>query len=409
MTKLFNTIEDALEDIRRGQIVIVLDDEDRENEGDFVMASEKVTPQAINLMATHGRGLICVPITKERASDLDLPLMTEGRENQSFQKTAFTISVDARAGGTGISAEDRTLTVKTLVDPSAHPRDLLRPGHCFPLVASSGGVLERNGHTEAAVDLARLAGLFPSGVICEIAAHDGSMARRDELLRLASELDMKIITIKDLIEYRKRTEDLVEKTSSVRLPNAYGDFELKLFQSKLNPAEHHLAYTLGDFEGGPTDEEVLVRIHSECLTGDVLGSMRCDCGEQLQNSLKKIAAEGKGAVIYLRQEGRGIGLVDKIRSYELQDQGHDTVEANHQLGLPEDMREYYFAVQILKKLGISRVKLITNNPHKLSDLKKFGIEVVERVALDIPHNIYNKKYLETKRTKMGHFLSSFSE
>ena len=393
----FDSIESALADIKAGKMIIVVDDESRENEGDFIMAAEHITAEAINFMACEGRGLICVPITEERAEELELDLMI--RSNKSLHQTAFTVSVDFVDSGTGISAEDRAKTVKSMVNPDTKPAELLRPGHIFPLIAKSGGVLIRDGHTEAAVDLARLAGLDPSGVICEISNPDGSMARQDTLLKVAKKFGLKIITIKDLIQYRRKTELFIEQKASIPFPCEKGDFELYSFKSKLND-EHHLAFVKGDLD--EINEPLLVRVHSECFTGDIFGSKRCDCGDQLNKSMELIEEKGKGLIIYLRQEGRGIGLENKIKAYELQDKGFDTISANHKLGFEEDLREYSFAAQILKYFNIQKINLLTNNPLKVSGLKESGIDVVTKTPLEIFPNENNLKYLEAKRDKMGH-------
>lgn len=395
----FDTIEDAILDIKNGRIVIVVDDEDRENEGDFIMAAEKITPEAVNFMATYGRGLICAPITSKKAQDLQLDLMI--KSNDSLHGTAFTVSVDSVNAGTGISAVDRTKTIQALVNPCTTPLDLLRPGHIFPLIAKDGGVLIRNGHTEAAVDLAKLSGLEAAGVICEIQNEDGSMARVDELFKIAQKFSLKLITIKDLVNYRIKNEIYINETVSINFPNEYGTFKLHMYENLLNRKEEHLALVKGDFSDG---SPVLVRIHSECFTGDLFGSKRCDCGEQLKKSLRMMEEEGRGILIYLRQEGRGIGLLNKIKAYDLQDKGYDTVTANHMLGFNADLRQYGFAAQILKKLGVKKVKLLTNNPGKLLDLMEFGIDITQRIALEIEPNELNFHYLETKRDKLGHFI-----
>lgn len=395
----FSRIEEALDDIREGKIVIVVDDEDRENEGDFVMAAEKITPEAVNFMVTHGRGQLCVPLTGKRLDDLELPLMVE--RNTARLGTAFTVSVDALKGTTtGISAHDRAATIRTLVDPKAKPSDLARPGHVHPLKAIEGGVLRRAGHTEATVDLPRLAGLQPAGVLCEIMSEDGSMARLPELVGLAERFGLKIITIADLIKYRRRTERLVEKVAECDLPTRYGTFRLHAYKSHVdqNP---YIALTMGEIDDG---EPVLVRIHSSCLTGDLLGSLRCDCGDQLHLALSRIAREGRGMVLYIQQEGRGIGLLNKIRAYALQDQGADTVEANQMLGLPADARDYGIGAQILVDLGIHKIRLMTNNPAKRAGLEGYDLEIVERVPLEVEPNESNVRYLHTKRDKMGHLL-----
>lgn len=396
----FNTIDEALEDFRKGKILIVVDDEDRENEGDFIMAAEKVTPEAINFMAKHGRGLICVAMTGARLDELDLhPMVTD---NTAPLGTNFTVSVDAKEGiTTGISAMDRAHTVKVLIDPKSKPRDLARPGHIFPLRAQEGGVLVRAGHTEAVVDLARIAGLkCHAGVLCEIMDDDGSMARIPRLMEIARQFDLKIITIADLIEYRRRTEVLVRRLETVDFPTKYGHFILHMYESAIDPNEH-LAIVKGKIDDG---EPTLVRVHSQCLTGDILGSLRCDCGEQLAQALIQIEQEGRGVLLYMRQEGRGIGLRNKIHAYRLQDQGKDTVEANEALGFKPDLRHYGIGAQILYDLGIRKIRLLTNNPKKIVGLEGYGLEIVERVPIVIHPNKYNAKYLETKRSKLGHLI-----
>ena len=396
----FNTIKEAIADIKQGKMIIVTDDCQRENEGDLVMAAEKITHEAVNFMATHGRGLICVPITEERRKKLDIPLMTS--ENDSEFKTAFGISVDSKKGGTGISAMDRARTIKALVDKATSPSDLMRPGHIFPLVANSKGVLKRAGHTEAAVDMATLSGFKPVGVICEICNEDGSMARLPELFKMAKKFSLKIITIEDIIEYRQQNEILITEESSIEFPSRYGMFNLHLFKGMID-LKQHIALVKGDLKG-----TVLTRVHSECLTGDLLGSLRCDCGEQLQKSLELIEKEG-GILLYLRQEGRGIGLANKIKAYHLQDQGLDTVSANHQLGLQADLRDYYIAGQILQHFNIKKINLVTNNPRKLNDLQKFGIDVIKRIPLEIDPNSTNRDYLLAKRDRLGHILNLKTE
>jgi len=392
----FNTIEDAIKEIQKGRMVIVVDDEDRENEGDFVMAAEKITPQAINFMSTFGKGLICTPITASRARELELDLMV--KSNDALHQTAFTVSIDSVFGGTGISASDRSLTIKEMVRADVKPEEFMRPGHIFPLIAKDGGVIERPGHTEAAVDLARLAGLHPAGVICEIIDEDGEMARRDRLFEMAKEFGMMMITIKDLIEFRKSEEKLLKKSSEIDFPNKYGNFKLHMFE---RGSEHHFALVKGDLA---KIEAPIVRIHSECLTGDVFGSLRCDCGDQLAESMKLIEKEGAGILVYLRQEGRGIGLPNKIKAYTLQDAGADTVEANLKLGFKSDLREYDAAAEMLKALGVKKIKLMTNNPDKVSGLTSYQIEIVERLPLEIKSQSKNHQYLLTKKLKMGHYL-----
>jgi 3,4-dihydroxy 2-butanone 4-phosphate synthase/GTP cyclohydrolase II len=400
----FDSIEDAISDIKNGKMVIVVDDENRENEGDFIMAAEKITPEAVNFMATYGRGLICVPISSKRAKELQLDLMI--KTNDALHGTAFTISVDSVDAGTGISAEDRATTITAMVNPGTHPDELLRPGHIFPLIANDGGVLIRNGHTEAATDLSRLAGLKKAGVICEISNADGSMARVPELIKIAKEHDLKLITIKDLVDYRIKNETFVTETSCIDFPNEYGDFKMHMFENSLDPKEHHMAFVKGDVNQDVNDEPVLVRIHSECFTGDLFGSKRCDCGDQLKTSMQMIEAKGRGVLVYLKQEGRGIGLQNKIKAYDLQDQGYDTISANHKLGFETDLREYGFAAQILKILNVKKIKLLTNNPSKLLDLLKYGIEISERLSLEVEPNEVNLHYLKTKQDKMGHLIST---
>lgn len=396
-----SNIEAALKDLKDGKILIVVDDEDRENEGDFIMAADKVTPEAINFMSKYGRGIICLALTEEQAKKLELEYMVE--QNTALHGTAFTVTIDARHGTTtGVSAYDRALTIKTAIDPETKPQDLARPGHIFPLIAKPGGVLRRAGHTEAVVDLARLAGLTPAGVLCEIMDEDGHMARLPQLEKIAKEFNLKIITIADLIEYRRRTEKLVRRVTDVDLPTAYGHFRLVLYENMLDPTDHHLALIKGDLSG---DEPVLVRVHSECLTGDTLGSLRCDCGDQLHYAMQKIEEEGRGALLYMRQEGRGIGLPNKILAYRLQDEGRDTVEANVELGFKPDLRDYGLGAQMLLDLGIKRIRLMTNNPRKVVGLEGYGLEIVERVPIQIHPNPNNAKYLQTKKEKLGHILS----
>jgi len=401
--KAFDTIEEAVGDIRDGKIVIVVDDEDRENEGDFIQAAEKVTPEAINFMAKYGRGLICVAMTKQRLDDIGVTPMVV--DNTSKMGTPFTISVDAvRNTTTGSSAHDRAVTIATLVDPATRPTDLAKPGHIFPLRAMDGGVLRRAGHTEAVVDLAKLAGLYPAGVLCEIMDEDGKMARVPRLLDIAREHGLKIVTIADLIESRRRHEVLVKRIAKTRLPSKYGDFELYLYESEESD-HHHVALVKGDpaKAGKP-----LVRVHSQCLTGDIFGSLRCDCGEQLGKALKMIEASGAGVFLYMRQEGRSIGLANKIKAYALQDQGRDTVEANEDLGFPADPRDYGIGAQILADLGLTKIRLLTNNPRKIVGLEAYGLEVVERVPIEVCPNPNNADYLATKRAKLGHLLENIS-
>jgi 3,4-dihydroxy 2-butanone 4-phosphate synthase / GTP cyclohydrolase II len=399
MKTQFNTIEEVLADIREGKMVIITDDPDRENEGDLVLAAEKVTPEAINFMVMHARGLVCAPITHHRAQELGLQRMV--LENRESQKTAFTVSVDAAEGvTTGISAADRAATIHLLVDPQTTPQDLVQPGHVFPLQAKEGGVLQRAGHTEAAVDLARLAGLQPAGVICEILHDDGTMARVPELLAFKKKHGLKIATIEDLIAYRRKTERLIEREQIIKLPTDYGDFELHMYRSLTDDA-HHLALVKGTIDPA---KPMLVRVHSECLTGDVFGSLRCDCGSQLQSAMKQIEQAGSGVLLYMRQEGRGIGLSAKIHAYKLQEQGLDTVEANEKLGFPAELREYGIGAQILADLGVHKMRFLTNNPKKVIGLEAYGLEIVEIVPIRTAANPHNAKYLETKRLKMGHLL-----
>ncbi|MDA8228631.1 MAG: bifunctional 3,4-dihydroxy-2-butanone-4-phosphate synthase/GTP cyclohydrolase II [Desulfitobacterium hafniense] len=395
----FNTIEEAIEDIRAGKMIVVVDDEDRENEGDLLMAADKVTPEAINFMAINGRGLICVPLTPSRIEELQLDPMVQ--QNTDPHGTAFTVSVDAASSTTGISAHERAATVQVLLDPASKPQDLRRPGHIFPLKAKEGGVLVRAGHTEGAVDLARLAGLTPAGVICEIMNEDGTMARVPDLLKFVEHHGLKIITLKDLISYRRKTEKLVERVIGISLPTDFGEFKAIGYHSILDNQEH-LALVKGTVDDG---EPVLVRVHSECLTGDVFHSRRCDCGDQLTAALEQIEREGRGVLLYMRQEGRGIGLLNKLKAYKLQEEGKDTVEANLALGFPPDLRDYGVGAQILVDLGITEVQLMTNNPRKIVGLDGYGLEVVSRVPIEMPAKPENIRYLNTKRTKLGHYLS----
>jgi len=396
----FDEIAEAIEDIKQGKIVIVCDDEDRENEGDMIMAAEKATPEAVNFISKYARGLMCVPMTNDRLKQLQLNQMVS--ENTARMGTRFTVSVDYLIGTTtGISAFDRAATIRALAADETNPGDLGRPGHIFPLQARDGGVLARAGHTEATVDLARLAGKSPVGVLCEILDEDGTMARVPSLMKIAEKFDLKIVTVKDLIAYRRRHEKLVHKIESVNLPTKFGDFKLHLYESTIDD-HYHLAIEKGEVSG---KENVLVRVHSSCVTGDILGSLRCDCGDQLAASLRMIEKEGLGLVLYMRQEGRGIGLANKIRAYKLQEHGRDTVEANLELGFAADLRDYGIGAQILADMGLTKIRLMTNNPKKVVGIQGYGLEVVERVPMAISPNEYNQRYLDTKRDKLGHLLS----
>ena len=401
----FNTIEEAIQDIKQGKVIIVIDDENRENEGDFVAAAEMATPEMINFMATHGKGLICTPLLESRCKELGLELMIG--KNTAIHETPFTISVDLIGHGctTGISASDRAKTIKALVDPNINPDELGKPGHIFPLKAREGGVLRRAGHTEAAVDLARLAGLQPAGVIVEILNEDGSMARTPELHKIAEKFELKFITIKDLIEYRIKNESLISEEANIELPTDFGDFKLKAYRQTTN-GQLHLAIYKGVWG---KEEKLLVRVHSSCMTGDIFGSCRCDCGHQLQSALQQIEAEGKGILVYMNQEGRGIGLLNKLKAYELQEKGRDTVEANTELGFNMDDRDYGIGAQILRAMKVTKIRLLSNNPKKRVGLIGYGIEIVESVALEIDSNIHNEFYLKTKRDKMGHSFKKLDE
>ncbi len=395
---MLDSIESAIEEIRKGKLIIVVDDESRENEGDFITSAKNLTPEIINFMSKNGRGLICAPLAEERCDELGLELMVN--RNTALHATPFTVSVDLLGHGctTGISAQDRSKTIKALIDPETKPQDLGKPGHIFPLRAKSGGVLRRAGHTEATVDLARLAGHGEAGALVEIMHEDGTMARLPELIKLAKKFDLKLISIKDLIAYRLKTESLVHEDVKVNMPTKYGNFELIAFK-QINTGEEHMALKKGSWK---KDEPVLVRVHSSCMTGDILGSLRCDCGDQLHAAMKMVEAEGKGVVLYMNQEGRGIGLINKLKAYKLQEEGRDTVEANIELGFQQDERDYGVGAQILRQMGITKIKLISNNPRKRAGITGYDLEIVDTIPIEIASNKYNKKYLETKRDKLGH-------
>ncbi|HOM26009.1 MAG TPA: bifunctional 3,4-dihydroxy-2-butanone-4-phosphate synthase/GTP cyclohydrolase II [bacterium] len=406
--KIFSSVEEAVQDIREGRPVIVVDDENRENEGDIVVASEKITPQLINFMAKEARGLICVALLPERIKELNLPPMVD--ENTALHETDFTVSVDAAYGvTTGISAYDRAFTIKLLIDRNSKPSDFAKPGHVFPIKAKEGGVLVRAGHTEASVDLARIAGLYPSGVICEIMKEDGTMARLPDLIEFAKKHNLKIVTIKDLIEYRRKREKLVKRVVETFLPTEFGDFKLILYRDKIEN-NYHIALVKGDLKLKDEKDSILVRVHSQCITGDIFHSKRCDCGKQLHKALEMIEKEGRGVLVYLPQEGRGIGLANKIMAYKIQDEEKlDTVDANLKLGFPPDLRDYGIGAQILTDLGLTRIRILTNNPKKIVGLAGYGIEVVERVSIEIEPNTYTEKYLKAKKEKLGHLIKMEGE
>ncbi len=397
---ILNTIEEAIEDLKNGKVIIVVDDANRENEGDFITTAENSSPEIVNFMATHGRGLICVALTEERCNELQLPLMV--KQNTSSHETQFTISVDLIGHGTttGISASDRSKTIRALIDPEIKPEDLGRPGHIFPLRAKKGGVLRRTGHTEATVDLARLAGAMPAGTLVEIMNEDGTMARLPDLIQIAKKLKLSIISIEDLIAYRLQKESLIEREVDVKLPTVYGDFQLYAYK-QITTGQEHLALVKGNWK---KDEAILVRVHSSCLTGDIFGSCRCDCGPQLHKAMEMIEKEGKGVIVYMNQEGRGIGLLNKLKAYKLQENGRDTVEANLELGFESDERDYGVGAQILRDLGVSKMKLMTNNPKKRAGLVGYGLEIINIIEIEIESNSFNKSYLQTKRDKLGHTL-----